>query len=163
MFGGVFAAAGAAWRALDGMGIEPWRIAFVRHAFQEFGHSALWITVPLALLAVTALGSAGAVGVYAENWWRYRLEWTDAATLRVRRGLFTTRSVSIERDRLRGVALREPLLLRPAAARPCGRWPAGSATARRTASAVSSCRPRPARRPCGCARASRARPCPTRG
>ncbi|MEH6379798.1 PH domain-containing protein, partial [Streptomyces sp. KLMMK] len=110
--GGVFAAAGGVWRILDGIGIEPWRIGFVRRAFEDFGHSFLWVTVPLALLAITVLGAVGAVALYAEQWWDYRLEWTDAATLRVRRGLFTTRSVSIERARLRGVTLREPLLLR---------------------------------------------------
>ncbi|WP_171166171.1 PH domain-containing protein [Streptomyces sp. I05A-00742] len=112
VFGGVLAVAGAVWRALDGMGIKPWRIGLVRRSFDEFGNSALWITIPLALLAVTAVGSVGAVALYAETWWRYRLEWTDATTLRVRHGLFTTRSVSLERSRLRGVVLREPLLLR---------------------------------------------------
>ncbi|MFC5143682.1 PH domain-containing protein [Streptomyces aureoversilis] len=110
--GGVFAAAGGVWRILDGIGIEPWRIGFVRRAFDDFGHSFLWVTIPLALLAITALGTVGAVALYAEQWWDYRLEWADEATLRVRRGLFTTRSVSIERARLRGVTLREPLLLR---------------------------------------------------
>ncbi|MBB5117607.1 membrane protein [Streptomyces eurocidicus] len=112
VFGGVLAAAGAVWRVLDGIGVEPWRIGLVRHAFEEFGRSALWLTVPFALLAVTLLGVVGAVALYAENWWNYRLEWADADTLRVRRGMFTTRSVSIERARLRGVTLREPLLLR---------------------------------------------------
>ncbi|MBB4892291.1 putative membrane protein [Streptomyces olivoverticillatus] len=112
VFGGVFAAAGAVWRVLDGMGVKPWKIGFVRRAAEDFGNSALWLTIPLALLAITALGAAGAVVLYAENWARFRLEWADAATLRVRHGLFTTRAVSIERARLRGVALREPLLLR---------------------------------------------------
>lgn len=112
VFGGVFAAAGSSYRALDAAGIEPWRIGFVRRSFEEFGNSALWITIPLALLAVGVLGSAGAIVLYAENWWKYRLEWADADTLRVRRGLLTTRSVSIERSQLRGVTLREPLLLR---------------------------------------------------
>ncbi|MFJ9412661.1 PH domain-containing protein [Streptomyces sp. NPDC101227] len=110
--GGVFAAAGSVYRVLDGIGIEPWKIGFVRRAFTEFGASMLWLTVPAALLAVLALGSVGAVALYVENWWNYRLEWADAHTLRVRRGLFTTRSVTIERARLRGVLLREPLLLR---------------------------------------------------
>ncbi|GAB7029939.1 PH domain-containing protein [Streptomyces sp. NPDC021749] len=110
--GGVFAAAGSAYRVLDGIGIEPWKLGIVRRAFAEFGTSALWLTVPVALLAVLALGSAGAVALYVENWWNYRLEWADGRTLQVRRGLFTTRSVAIERARLRGVLLREPLLLR---------------------------------------------------
>ncbi|MET9963032.1 PH domain-containing protein [Streptomyces sp. NPDC006326] len=112
IFGGVFAVAGGAYRILDGIGVEPWRIGFIRHSFEDLGHSALWLTIPLALLAVTALGGIGAVALYAENWWQFRLEWTDSATLGVRRGLLTTRSVSIERARLRGVVLREPMLLR---------------------------------------------------
>ncbi|MEU5016938.1 PH domain-containing protein [Streptomyces angustmyceticus] len=110
--GGVFVTAGSVYRVLDGIGIEPWKLGFVQEAFREFGASALWLTIPVALLAVLALGSAGAVALYVENWWDYCLEWTDARTLRVRRGLFTTRSVTIERARLRGVLLREPLLLR---------------------------------------------------
>ncbi|MFD7668027.1 PH domain-containing protein [Streptomyces sp. NPDC059788] len=112
VIGGVFAAAGGAYRILDGAGIEPWKLGIVRSAFDEFGASALWVTIPLALLAVVALGTAGALALYVEGWWKFRLEWTDAHTLRVRRGLFTTRSVTIERARLRGVVLREPLLLR---------------------------------------------------
>ncbi|MET7766238.1 PH domain-containing protein [Streptomyces sp. NPDC005393] len=112
IFGGVFAVLGSVWRVLNDLGIEPWRIGFVRHAFEEFGGSVLWLTVPLALLGIAAVGSAGAVVLYAENWWKYRLEWSDATTLRIRRGLLTTRSVSFERSRLRGAVLREPLLLR---------------------------------------------------
>lgn len=110
--GGVFVAAGSVYRVLDGIGIEAWKLGFVRRAFAEFGASALWLTIPAALLAILALGSVGALALYIENWWNYCLEWTDARTLRVRRGLFTTRSVTIERARLRGVLLREPLLLR---------------------------------------------------
>ncbi|MFG2530587.1 PH domain-containing protein [Streptomyces sp. NPDC048516] len=112
VIGGVFVVAGSVYRVLDGIGIEPWKLGFVQRAFTEFGASALWLTVPAALLAVLALGSVGAVALYVENWFNYCLEWTDARTLRVRRGLFTTRSVTIERARLRGVLLREPLLLR---------------------------------------------------
>ncbi|KOT81239.1 membrane protein [Streptomyces rimosus subsp. pseudoverticillatus] len=112
VIGGVFAAAGGVYRALDGAGIEPWKLGIVRSAFDEFGASALWITIPLALLAVLVLGTVGALALYVEGWWNFRLEWTDAHTLRVRRGLFTTRSVTIERARLRGAVLREPLLLR---------------------------------------------------
>ncbi|MGV4927862.1 PH domain-containing protein (plasmid) [Streptomyces sp. BHT-5-2] len=110
--GGVFVAGGSAYRVLHEIGIEPWKLGFVRRAFEEFGNGMLWLTIPAALLAVVLLGSVGAVVLYVENWWDYRLEWADAGTLRVHRGLLTTRSVTIERARLRGVVLREPLLLR---------------------------------------------------
>ncbi|MFE9410573.1 PH domain-containing protein [Streptomyces sp. NPDC006704] len=110
--GGVFVVTGSVYRVLDGVGIKPWRLGFVQRAFAQFGASALWLTIPVALLAVLALGSVGSVALYVENWWNYRLEWTDAHTLRVRRGLFTTRSVTIEQARLRGVLVCEPLLLR---------------------------------------------------
>ncbi|MFE7541334.1 PH domain-containing protein [Streptomyces platensis] len=112
VIGGVFVVAGGAYRALDGIGIEAWKLGFVQRAFTEFGASALWLTIPAALVVILALGSVGAVVLYVENWWSYCLEWTDSRTLRVRRGLLTTRAVTIERARLRGVVLREPLLLR---------------------------------------------------
>ncbi|WP_461020230.1 PH domain-containing protein [Streptomyces daliensis] len=113
VFGGVLTVLGTAWRVLDGMGVEPWRLGPVRRAATAVGGSP-WLLAPAALLVTALVGAVGAVVLAAENWWRYRLEWTGPATLRIRRGLLTTRSVSIERTRLHGVALREPLLLRAA-------------------------------------------------
>ncbi|MFJ8691983.1 PH domain-containing protein [Streptomyces roseolilacinus] len=114
VFGGVGIAVGTAYRILDGVGIDPWRARYVQDAFGALGAHTPWLTVPVLLAAVTALGSLGAVVVYAENWWGYSAAWTDADTLTVRRGLLTTRVVALERGRLRGVLLREPLLLRAA-------------------------------------------------
>jgi putative membrane protein len=111
-FGGVFVAAGTVYRILNDVGIELWRVGFVRRAFEAFGASALWLTIPLVLLAIAVLGGVGATALFVENWWHFRLEWSETGTLRVRRGLLTTRSVSIERRQLRGVLLREPLMLR---------------------------------------------------
>ncbi|MGO1049270.1 PH domain-containing protein [Crossiella sp. CA198] len=112
VFGGVVLVLGLGYRALEAIGIEAWRLPVVQQLAVEFGSSALWLTIPLVLLASTLLGVIGALGLYLENWWRYRLEWVSDHLLRVRRGLLTTRSVSIERNRLFGVLLREPLLLR---------------------------------------------------
>ncbi len=84
--GGVFVVAGAVYRTLHGIGIEPWKIGLVRRAWSAFGSGMLWLTVPAALLGLVALGSAGALVLYVENWWNYRLEWTDAHTLRVSHG-----------------------------------------------------------------------------
>ncbi|GAA3998714.1 PH domain-containing protein [Allokutzneria multivorans] len=112
VFGGLLIVGGGAARLLNGLGVKWWELGFAKEAFSAFGHSALWLTIPLLALGLTLLGVIGAIAVYVETWWSYRLEWTDAETLQVRRGLFTTRLVSIERRRLRGSKLREPLLLR---------------------------------------------------
>ncbi|PZG17792.1 PH domain-containing protein, partial [Nonomuraea aridisoli] len=81
--------------------------------------TALWewiaaqplLAVPLLLVANTAVGVLGAVLLCAESWGRYRLD-REPGRLRLRRGLLTTRSLTLEERRLRGVELGEPLLLR---------------------------------------------------
>src|SRR5699024_2903379 len=49
------------------------------------------------------------VAVFVERWWQYRLVREPNGTLRIRRGLLTTRSVSLEEERLRGVEVLEGL------------------------------------------------------
>ncbi|RSM78232.1 hypothetical protein DL991_16710 [Amycolatopsis sp. WAC 01375] len=64
----------------------------------------------LILLAIAmVVGVLGALGLWIEMWWNYRLDRESGGTLRVRRGLFTTRSISIEERRMRGIDLVEPL------------------------------------------------------
>ncbi|WP_214367943.1 PH domain-containing protein [Pseudonocardia sp. H11422] len=66
--------------------------------------------VVAVLTAVTLLvGVVGSLGLFAEAWWNFRLDREPGGTLRVRRGLLTTRSISLEEHRLRGVDLVEPL------------------------------------------------------
>jgi putative membrane protein len=50
--------------------------------------------------------------IFVEAWWGFTLVREVGGTLRIRRGLFTTRSVSLEERRLRGVEVVEPPLLR---------------------------------------------------
>jgi len=65
----------------------------------------------IALLVGVGLlvGVVGALGLFVETWWGYRLDREAGGTLRVRRGLLTTRSISVEEARLRGVDVVEPL------------------------------------------------------
>ncbi|WP_229358281.1 PH domain-containing protein, partial [Streptomyces sp. UNOB3_S3] len=112
VWGGVLIAGGTTWRILNALGVKPWRIGIVRHLWSGYGAGAPWLAGLLGLAAMTLLGVAGALAVHAGTWWRYRLERTPSGGLDVRRGLFATAVVSIESDRLCGVALREPLLLR---------------------------------------------------
>ncbi|MFE7777591.1 PH domain-containing protein [Streptomyces sp. NPDC057445] len=106
------AAAGAVMQVSEWFGAQgeviDWTVDRFRHT------PVLWTAVVLAL-GFLAAGVVGALGLWAEMWSNYRLEREPGGTLRVRRGLFTTRSVSIEERRLRGVELVEPL-----GARLCG-------------------------------------------
>jgi putative membrane protein len=60
------------------------------------------------LVAVTVFSAAG----YVVAFWGFRLTRRREGTLQVVRGLITTRAVTIEERRLRGVEVAEPLLLR---------------------------------------------------
>jgi putative membrane protein len=69
----------------------------------------------LLAAAVTGLflatGLIGSLLVNVEMWWDFRLH-REASALRVLRGLLTSRSISLEQRRMRGVEIAEPLLLR---------------------------------------------------
>ncbi|MER7016180.1 PH domain-containing protein [Saccharopolyspora sp. NPDC000359] len=73
---------------------------------------ALWLVIVLAAGLALVVGVVGAFALSLEMWWGFRLSRDRGDTLQVRRGLLTTRSVSLEERRLRGVELVEPLLLR---------------------------------------------------
>jgi putative membrane protein len=64
------------------------------------------------VLALVVLGLILSVPLYILQFWNYRLTREPDGTLRVQRGLLTTRSVSVEEQRLRGVDIQEPLLVR---------------------------------------------------
>ncbi|MEI7029896.1 PH domain-containing protein [Streptomyces pratensis] len=107
MLGG--AAAGAVMQISDWVGAQGDVIAWVGDRFRET--PVLWTIVILLVTALVA-GVVGALGLWIEMWWNYRLEREAGGTLRVRRGLFTSRSISVEEARLRGVDLVEPLGVR---------------------------------------------------
>ena len=69
------------------------------------------IVVIAALLLIVVAVLLSTIG-YVVAFWGFDLSRQAEGTLRVRRGLITTRSVTIEERRLRGVEVSEPLLLR---------------------------------------------------
>ncbi|MFJ7197196.1 MULTISPECIES: PH domain-containing protein [unclassified Streptomyces] len=103
------AAAGAVMQVSDWFGAQGQVIEWVGDRFRDTPLPTM--IVILALAAVLA-GVVGALGLWVEMWWNYRLEREPGGTLRIRRGLLTSRSVSIEERRLRGVDLVEPLGIR---------------------------------------------------
>ncbi|MFE9741847.1 PH domain-containing protein [Streptomyces sp. NPDC006477] len=103
------AAAGAVMQVSEWFGARGEVIDWVGDRFQ--GVSVTWMIVDLVLLA-TVVGAVGALGLWVEMWWDYRLERAPGGTVRVSRGLLTARSVSLEERRLRGVELVQPLGVR---------------------------------------------------
>ncbi|WFB09500.1 PH domain-containing protein [Streptomyces sp. LX-29] len=110
--GGVFIAAASVYRTLHELKVDPLEWGVVKDLEHRFGSVPLWYGVLVALAVVVVLGIAGSTGAFIESWSGYRLEREDGGMFRVRRGLFVTRSVSIEQRRLRGVELVEPIPLR---------------------------------------------------
>ncbi|MFD0022102.1 PH domain-containing protein [Streptomyces sp. NPDC058382] len=103
------AAAGAVLQVSDWFGAQGRVIEWVGDRYRE---SSLLSVVVLLVVAAVLAGVVGALGLWVEMWWNYRLEREPGGTLRIRRGLLTSRSVSIEERRLRGVDLVEPLGVR---------------------------------------------------
>ncbi|PSL00038.1 putative membrane protein [Murinocardiopsis flavida] len=79
--------------------------------YQLLMASAL-VLIPVAAVAVLVAGAVAATALEVEAWWNYRLDREADGTLRIRRGLLNTKSVSLQPSRLRGVELQQRLLLR---------------------------------------------------
>ncbi|GAA2955491.1 PH domain-containing protein [Kitasatospora cinereorecta] len=107
MLGG--AAAGGVLQVSEWVGAQGEVIDWVADRFRDT--PLLWTVVALVVTALAA-GIVGALGLWVEMWWNYRLEREPGGTLRVRRGLLTSRSLSVEERRLRGVELVEPIGVR---------------------------------------------------
>ncbi|MEU4525855.1 PH domain-containing protein [Amycolatopsis sp. NPDC024027] len=105
------AAFGTLFKVADWFGAGGRLLRWLLHLFGD-----LPLTVSILLALAIIVGVAGAVGLFAEMWWHYRLDREPGGTLRVRRGLLTTRSTTVEERRLRGVELVEPLGARLAGA-----------------------------------------------
>ncbi|OQO95001.1 hypothetical protein B1813_02775 [Saccharomonospora piscinae] len=100
------AAFGAVLQVAQWFGLESSVVTWVLDRLR-----ALPLLTAIVVLVVIGMivGAIAAAAVFVEMWWQYRLEREPGGTLRVRRGLLTTRSLSVEERRLRGVDLVEPL------------------------------------------------------
>ncbi|WP_181772942.1 PH domain-containing protein [Amycolatopsis pittospori] len=107
--GAVFA---AVWHFAHQLHIDPVSVGPLRDLMDDLANTAVWLIVVVAAVALLVVVSLLSVGGYVLSFWNFRLTRETEGTLHVRRGLITTRSVSIEEDRLRGVEVKEPLPLR---------------------------------------------------
>ncbi|HEY4421948.1 MAG TPA: PH domain-containing protein [Pseudonocardia sp.] len=123
---GIGAMGAAVFNLIGELGVDPRDIPAVDDAADRLTSTPIWVTIAVLAALLIVVAVVGAMVLFAERWYGYRLtreagDPTIAAppsagigtgTLRVRRGLLTRRSLSVSEQRLRGVEVVEPLLLR---------------------------------------------------
>lgn len=115
----VGAAVGTVYHFAHELHFDPIQFSLVQAVVGHFADTPVWLSLVLAAVGLLVLVSLLSVGGYVLSFWNFRLTREPAGTLHIRRGLITTRSVSIEEDRLRGAEIREPLPLRLAGGARC--------------------------------------------
>nr|WP_255426376.1 PH domain-containing protein [Pseudonocardia sp. C8] len=108
----VGAVAGAGWNLLHEAGVDPRTLPGAAAVTGELAGAPIWASVLAGGVALLLLMVAGSIALFVERWWGFRLTREPDGTLRVRRGLLTHRSLSVSEQRLRGVTVGEPLLVR---------------------------------------------------
>jgi putative membrane protein len=103
------AVAGASAQLINDVGAQAIDLGRVG---ERLTTAPLWLGVTVFAMLMLVIALVGSVLIFVEAWWGFRLVREPGGTLRVRRGLLTTRSVSLEERRLRGVAVIESPLLR---------------------------------------------------
>jgi putative membrane protein len=104
--------AGVAGRAMNEAHIDPGELGPLSTLLDRWEHAALPVEiVAFAGALLVAVAIASTLG-YVLAFYGFRLTRNTAGTLHITRGLITTRSITIEERRLRGVEVSEPLLLR---------------------------------------------------
>jgi putative membrane protein len=108
---------GFGWQFVNELGID--QAEYFQRAF-AWGQGvadrvdAVLLLVVSVLALVALLNLVGSVLIYILQYWGYELRRMPDGNFRVRRGLLTTRAVSIEERRVRGVEIGEAVLLRAA-------------------------------------------------
>jgi putative membrane protein len=109
---GVGAIAAFVFNVFDDLGIDPRHIGAVDDTARELAAAPIWVGVGVIGVIVLVIAVVGALLMFAERWYAFRLTREPDGTLRVRRGLLTRRSLSVSEQRLRGAEVLEPVLLR---------------------------------------------------
>lgn len=104
---------GAVFQVADWFGKGGLPVEIVGDLVEEHG---AWTVLAVGLALLLVIGAVGSLVLQGEAWWNHRLDREPGGTLRVRRGLLTSRSLSLEEERIRGVEIVEPLGVRTAGA-----------------------------------------------
>ncbi len=94
------------------LGVDPRDVGVVADTVRWLRAAPLTSAIGAVSVVVLTVAVVGALALFAERWYGYRLTREPDDSLRVRRGLLTRRSLSVSAERLRGAEVVEPLLLR---------------------------------------------------
>jgi putative membrane protein len=109
-------ALGAAWQALATVGVDPTDREVVQGATGVLSARPWWVLVTVMALLGAVVGVLGSLGAFAVSWYGYRLTREAGERLQLQRGLFTTRTTTLDERRLRGVEVQQSLPARVAGA-----------------------------------------------
>jgi putative membrane protein len=112
---GAGAVGAAVFNLFDDLGVDPRDIPAVDDTTRRLATAPIWLGVGVLGGTLLLVAVVGALLLFAERWYDYRLTreaTAEGGALRVRRGLLTRRSLSVSEQRLRGAEVVEPLLLR---------------------------------------------------
>jgi len=111
---GAAAILGIGSRLVNQSGVTAGDVGPIRGGLDYVERNPIWLDVLQGLAALVVFVTVLSIGGYALSYWGFRLTRHSRGSLHITRGLLTTRDVSIEERRLRGIELAEPLLLRAA-------------------------------------------------
>lgn len=108
----VLTISGIAWRLVSEAQIDVHDAGPLHSATQQLSGVSLWVATLEVVVAALLFIGAASTARYVLAFWHFRLTRHSGGSFHVARGLLTTRATSIDVDRLRGVGISEPLLLR---------------------------------------------------
>jgi putative membrane protein len=108
----VVAGVGILFRVLNEINVDDSGTGAYQWLFRQVSSASLVTDIVVALVAVLLIVVVGGLLGYIFQFWNYRLTREPDHTVRIKRGLFTARAISIEEAKLRGVLIRESPLLR---------------------------------------------------
>ena len=112
---GVLASAailGVGWNLVEQLDVNPSDVGPVKGFLDHLRRTPIWVDILQGTVVLLGVVTVLSIGGYLLSYWGFRLSRHAHGSLQITRGLLTTRAVSIEERRLRGVELAEPLLLR---------------------------------------------------
>lgn len=100
----VGAVAGAFVQLISDVGADAVDVGGVR---EKLASAPLWLGVAAFAVLALVIALVGSVLIFVESWWGFRLVRELGGTLRIHRGLLTSRSVSLEERRVSGAVLAQ--------------------------------------------------------